>query len=128
MSDDIKGQEDVDVLLEGLDESNITSILNKYDEIVKVRKKLETLEDMLKTKIKIYLKERQWDRYLDKETKISVSITPQSRETINKEKVKEMLTEMQYAQVVRVSTFEKLSIINEEARARLRKYVKKDKI
>jgi len=114
MSDDIKGQEDVDVLLEGLDESNITSILNKYDEIVKVRKKLETLEDMLKTKIKIYLKERQWDRYLDKETKISVSITPQSRETINKEKVKEMLTEMQYAQVVRVSTFEKLSIINEE--------------
>lgn len=120
--------DNVDIMLEGLDENNITSILEKWNEIVKVRKQLDGLEDMLKNKIRVFLKERQWDRYKDEETKISVSITTQSRETLDKEKVKDMLTDLQYAQVVRVSTFEKLSIVDKETRARLSKYVKKDKI
>ena len=83
---------------------------------------------LLKLKIKIHLKERKWERYLDPESKISVSIAKQSRETIDKERVKELLTEAQYAQVLRVSTFEKVSIVDKETRARLRNYVKKENI
>ena len=120
--------EDVKVILEGLDEGDINSLLKKYNEVNLVRKKLEQLEDMLKLKVKIHLKERKWDRYLDPETKISVSIDKQSRETINKERVKELLNEAQYAQVLRVSTFEKVSIVDKETRARLRNYVKKENI
>ena len=120
--------EDVEVLLEGLNEGDINSILKKYNEVNLVRKKLEQLEDMLKLKIKIHLKERKWERYLDPESKISVSIAKQSRETINKERVKELLNEAQYAQVLRVSTFEKVSIVDKETRARLRNYVKKENI
>jgi len=120
--------EDVKVILEGLDEGDINSLLKKYNEVNLVRKKLEQLEDMLKLKIKIHLKERKWERYLDPESKISVSIAKQSRETIDKERVKELLTEAQYAQVLRVSTFEKVSIVDKETRARLRNYVKKENI
>jgi len=117
--------EDVQILLEGLDESNISSILTKWKEITTVRKKLDEAEEMLKVKAKTYLKERQWDRYLDKETDISVTISKMKREVIDKKHLSMMLSEAQMAQVVRLTTFEKISIITPETRARLKKYVGK---
>jgi len=117
--------DNVEILIEDLDEDSITSILEKWNDVVNVRRKLDEVEEMLKNKVRAYLKERQWDRYVDEETKISVSITRQSRETLDKERVKSMLSDSQYAQVIKVSTFEKLSIIDKETRARLKKYVQK---
>lgn len=119
----IKKIEDVEVLLEGLDETNITSILDKCNEIMLVRKKLEQLEDMLKMKVKTYLKERHWDKYLDPVNKISVSLTTMKREDFDKSQLKLMLTDSQYAQVIKTSTFEKLMIMTPEGRQRLKNYV-----
>jgi len=116
---------DVEVLLEGLDENNISSILTKWKEIVEVRKKLTELEDMLKIKVKIYLKEKKWNRYRDDDTGVSVSITTQKRESIDKEQLKIILTDNQYAQVVNIKSFEKMTIITPEMRKRLKNYVKK---
>ena len=119
----IKKIEDVEVLLEGLDSENITSILNKCNEIMTVRKKLEQLEDMLKMKVKAYLKERRWDKYTDSDSKISVSLTTMKREDFDKSQLKLMLTDSQYAQVIKTTTFEKLVIMTLENRQRLKNYV-----
>ena len=114
----------VEVLIEGLDESNITSILSKWYEVTKVRKEIEELEEMLRNKAKAYLKEREWDRYVDEKTKISVSITTARRQDIDKIQLKMMLTDAQYAQVLKTTTYEKLVIITEESRRRLKQYAK----
>ena len=124
----MKSPEEVEVLLEGLDETNISSILKKWQEVVKVRKKLEEIEDMLRSKTKAYLKERNWDSYKDEETDINVRISNLQREVFDKKQIKLMLTDAQYAQVVRITTYEKLSIIDKEARARLKKYATKKKL
>ncbi len=123
----MKVDEDIEVVLEGLDEENITSILTKWQEISVLKKKLTELDEMLKTKVKAYLKERKWDKYKDDETNISVSISKIKKQTYDKAQLKLMLTEAQLAQVVRTTTSERLSIITPEARERLKKYARKEK-
>lgn len=112
------------VLLEDLDDTNITSILKKWQEVVVIKKQLDDMEEMLKNKIKAYLKERQWDKYRDNETDISVAITMQRRELIDKKQLKEILTEAQYLQIAKTSTSERMIILTPEARERMKKYVK----
>ena len=120
-------KEDIEILIEDLDEESITSILKKYDEIHNIKKSIIELEEMLKTKAKTYLKERQWERYMDNETKISVSITTQERKSVDMNQLKLTLQPDQLAQVMRTTTFEKMSIISPEDRKRLNKYGKPNK-
>jgi len=120
----IKHVEDIDVVLEGLDETDISSILNKWKEISQVRKKLDQLEEMLKSKVKNYLKERRWTTYKDTNTKINVSLITQRNETFDKTQLKLMLNDAQYAQVIKTTTFEKLMIITPESRKAMKKYIK----
>ena len=114
-----------EVLLENLDETKITSLITKWKEVNDVKKEIEEINDMLRTKIKIYLKERNWERYVDDDTKTSITISKIRSETIDKKQLKLMLTDVQLAQVMRVTTYEKLSIITPEIRKRLKRYVKK---
>ena len=116
--------ENVEVLLEGLDEKSITSILTKWKEISDVRKQLDILEDMLKTKIKTFLKERSWEKYNDSATDISVTLSTQKRQTIDKTQLKMILTEGQLAQIMRTTSFQKLNIVTPETRERLKKFVR----
>ena len=119
----MKNIEDVEVLLDGLDVNSITSILDKCKEIMSLRKKLDELEDMLKAKVKIFMKEKGWDRYTDSENKISVSIVVQKREDFDKQQLKLMLTDAQYSQVIKTTTFEKMLIVTPETKTRLKQYV-----
>ena len=117
-------KEGVEVLLEDLDESDISSILTKWKEIVEIRKQLDDFEDMLRNKVKAYLKEREWEKYTDEETKISVHLSTQKRETIDKEQLKLLISEAQYATILKTTTFEKLSIVTPEMRKKMKKIVK----
>jgi len=117
--------ESVEILLEGLDENNITSILEKWKNVNTVKKKLDEIDGMLRNKVKAFLKERKWMRYNDSNTKISVSISTQQREKIDKELLKEFLNESQFAQVVSINTFEKVNIITPESRKVMSKFVKR---
>ena len=94
---------------------------------MEVRRKLEKIEEMLKMKVKAYLKERAWNRWVDPDSKISASLIVQKREDFDKTQVKLMLTEAQYAQVIKTTTFEKLVIMTPETKARLKEYVRKKK-
>lgn len=120
----IKHVEDIDVILEGLDENNISSILTKWNEISSIRKKLDQLEEMLKIKVKNYLKERRWTSFKDDSTKINVSLITQRNEIFDKAQLKLILNDAQYAQVIKTTTFEKLIIVTPESRANMKKFVK----
>lgn len=80
--------------------------------------------ERIKNKIRSYLKERQWDRYDDPSSKISVTLTMQKRESFDKKQLQMMLTDSQLAQVTRISTSEVMRIITPEARQRLKTMVK----
>jgi len=123
----IKNVEDIDVVLEGLDETNISSILGKWKEISSIRKKLDQLEEMLKIKVKNYLKERRWTSFKDSSTKINVLLITQRNEIFDKAQLKLMLNDAQYAQVIKTTTFEKLLIVTPESRANMKKFVKSKK-
>lgn len=114
---------DVEILIEGLDEKDIKSILSKWQEVNEVRKKVEQLEEMLKMKLKTYLKERSWDRYVEPDSNISISLSTQKREDFDKAQLRLMLTDSQYSQIIKTTTFEKLMIVTPESRERLKKYV-----
>ena len=118
-------EEEVQVILEGLDENSISSILSKWKEISEVKKRLEEIDEALRNKVKIYLKERKWDRYLDDESGISITITKMTKESFDKKQLALMLSEAQLEQITQRTTFEKLSIITPEGRARLKKYARK---
>jgi len=117
----------VNVLLENLDDSDINSMINTNAKVQDFVRKIGEVKDMLNNMIKAYLKERQWNRYVDKDTKVSVSLSMQSRESVDMQQLKIMLTEPQLAQVIRTTTFEKMQIITPETRARLKQYAKTKK-
>jgi len=121
----MRKSEEVEILLADLDETNISSILKTYHDVDNVSKKIEELREMLRVKIKAYLKERLWTNYKDKETKINVTISVQKRETINKDQLKCILSEADMSQITRITSFEKLLIVTPETRMRLKNYVKK---
>jgi len=106
---------------------NIEELLIIWKEWSDGYKLLDKQVDRIKNKIKAYLKERQWDRYLDKKSNISVTITTMKRENINKDELKHFLTEAQLAQVTHVTTSERLNIITPETRKRLKQYVRAKK-
>jgi len=120
----MKVPEGVEILIEGLDEEDISSILLKWKEINIVKKKLEKVDEMLRTKIKIFLKEREWTKYNDKKTSISISLLTQKRTIPDMQQLKITLTPAQFSQVVRTTTFEKLSILTLKDKERLKKFCK----
>ena len=118
-------QVEVDISLEDLDDQDMGSILRTYNELNQVKKVLEEKIDMLRDKTKILLKERKWDSFLDKESDISVSISTQQRESVNKKALKMLLNEEQYNQIVTKNSFERMLIVTPKDRERLKQYGKK---
>lgn len=117
----------IEVILEDLDESNITSILTKWKEVHYIKNQIIELEESLKNKIKVYLKEKQWKKFKDEVSNISVSLDIQKRETIDIKQLKLMLTEYQYANILKITTFEKMIIVTPEMREKLKRLLNKPK-
>jgi hypothetical protein len=117
--------EQIQILMEGLDETNIVSILDKWKEISSVRKQLDEWENALKEKVKAHLKERQWKTYQCKENNINVSLTIEKRETVDLNQLKLIVTPGQLSQVTRTTSFEKLLITTSETRDKMKKFMKR---
>jgi len=109
-----------------LDETNdIDKLLIVWNEINEAKKLSEKTDERIKTKVKTYLKERQWEDYKDKNTKIHVKLGLFEKKTIDKEELKKLLSESQIAQITRITSYERLSILTQEHRERLNKIVRK---
>lgn len=113
-------------LLGGWVKGDIKSSIRKKLELDKVSKDIEKAKDMINNDIKIYLKERQWTKYLDEENRISVDLSMVKREDIDKKKLKLLLSPTQYNSIIKISSYEKLSILTPDDRERLKKFVRKN--
>jgi len=113
---------DMNQLIDTTDE--IKDLLILWKEEDRAKKLLEVRVDRIKNKIRAFLKERQWDRYDDKSSSISVTLTIQKRQSIDKKQLQLMLSDSQLAQVTRVTTSETMRIITPEARERIKKIIK----
>lgn len=116
-----KNTNKVSVILEDLDEKDITSILTKWKEVAEIKSQIGEIDIMLRAKVRAYLKERHWSKYKDDESDISVAISSYKSESIDKKQLKMMLNDSQYAQVLQTKTTERLTIVTPEARERLKK-------
>ena len=115
--------DDVNELLDTTED--IDKLLIIWKEIDEAKKLADKTDERIKVKIKTFLKERQWEDYKDKESKIHVKLGLYERKTLDKEEIKKLLTAAQMAQVTRITSYEKLNIITQENRERLKKIVRK---
>ena len=115
----------VDEIIENMDENDMSSILKTYNMVNDIKKDITKKHEQIKEKLKIALKERKWKKYYDENSKISVSISAQEREKVDKDSLKLLLNDEQYNKVIKKTTYEKLSVVTPEDRERLKKYVKK---
>lgn len=103
---------------------DITELLIIWKEIDKASKTFNDTLDKIKIKIKNFLKEREWTHYNDEKTKISISISEIEKEMIDKNQLKIMLTDTQYAQIRNIKSYERLNIITPERRTELSKMIR----
>ena len=114
---------DIDLTeLENYDENDIDAIIETWYTINKMLKGLKTMDDKLRAKMKIYLKEREWDNYKNDANKINIKITTHEKETADLKQLKHMLDEGDYSRVVRITSYEKMNIITPEVRTRMVNY------
>ena len=66
--------------------------------------------DMLRDKIKAYLKQRQWTDYNDTRDKINVHLMSSTRKSLDEKIVKQMLTESDFNRATKITIFERLCI------------------
>ena len=116
---------DINILLDKTD--SISDLLSIWSEVNSAKKLVNDTVERINIKVKTYLKERQWKRYVDEKTKISVSISSVKKEIIDKQQLSLMLTEAQLAQIIRISSYERMTFITPEMRGRLKNYVKQSK-
>lgn len=125
MTEDIfkKLCKDVECCVNNTDD--ITELLQIWEVFNSGLKEATEINDKLKTKIKNYLKERKWDHYKDKKSKISVDITTIKRENIDKRQLRLLLTNAEYSQVINTIEYERLQILTQKNKKELRKIVGK---
>jgi len=116
--------DDIDAVETG--DEKINNLLVLWEEHNRGIKKFNQTIDRIKTMIRVFLKEKNWNRYDDKSgSKMSVVISKQKRESFDKDQLKLILSEAQYAMVLKTTTFEKMQIVTQEARQRMKKMIKK---
>lgn len=104
--------------------TNITELLTLYQEINNVRKLYDEKENIIKNKLRIFLKEKGWSNYKDDETDISFNISKVEKEELDKTQLRLFINEEQYKQCLKIKTFERLNIITPELRKRMKNFIK----
>jgi len=120
-----KKEYDVEIEMPEYDDKNISSVIKTLAELKSVKEAVTEKIDVVEKNLKDIMKERKWDNYKDEISQISVSISVDKKETINKKALKMLLNEEQYGQVIVVKSFENIVLVTPEDRERLRKYGKK---
>lgn len=109
-----------------IDKSNeINDLLSLWQQNHYALKKFEAMEESIRNKIKVFLKEHKWNSYKDDNSNISVSLTIRESKKLDKEKLKMLLSEGEYNEVFLISKYEVLSVITPEIRERLKQIVRK---
>jgi hypothetical protein len=104
-------------------EPTIEELVRTARELSVQATELNRRQDWIKDKIRIFLKERGIRDYVDAEG-TTVRLDIMKRETVDIPRLKATVSEKQWAQVIRITTFEKLSIVTKEVRSKMRRFAK----
>lgn len=113
----------VEIILKDLDKNDIESVLKAYNDLKNIKYDIDKNISRLDGHLYKYLKDRKWERYNSTKHKISVSLTKDSKEKVNKKALSLLLNEEQYKQIITKKKEEKLMVVNKKDRERLNKYV-----
>ena len=102
----------------------ISELLIEWNNIKAEKQNIIIKEEKIKNQIKAFLKEKQWNKYYDKNTDISISISQITKETIDKMTLKLLLNATDYGRVVKKATFERLNIITKDVRNNMKKLLR----
>jgi hypothetical protein len=100
---------------------DITSLLDLWKENNAKLKELSKNDDTIRVKIRIFMKEKKWEKYNNPHNKINVSIIKQTIETIDTSQLKMLLDETRLAQIKKVKVIEKMFITTSQDRERMKK-------
>lgn len=121
MEDEIKKLKEE---IEYIDDSDASSLLYFFREISNYKYSLKQLDEFIKDKIRVYMKERKWKRYVDRESKTSVIISTIQRKHFDEKELGRMLNKTQLAQVIITQEYERMDIITPESKKRMGKFVR----
>jgi hypothetical protein len=113
-------------LLEGVNYEDINDIIQRFVELNNIKKQYEKAAEDLKVKVKVFMKEKRWNDYKPDDN-ISVTITRIERQTIDKDKLKMLLTRQQLESISKFNTVEKILISTKEQRERMKRFINNGK-
>lgn len=117
----------IDFGLEEIDYEDIDSILKKYEQVNQVFTTSQQVIENLRNKVKSILIQRKWTNYKDVKSKVSAAIVIEQKECVNKKVLQMLLNEEQYNQAITKKSIEKIQIITQHERERLKQYGKNKK-
>lgn len=118
-------------IISQINEEDISSLLNILNQAQSIKKQVTDLEIEVGIKVKRWLLSRGWDKYNDKETKLSVSIEKKDIKGVDWTQVKYLLKPHMIKQIATSREIEELIVVSSETKEKiksmLRKNVQKDK-
>ena len=93
----------------------IDELIKQKIELSKEISALEKKEESIKAEIKLYMKTTNQNKYEDSSGNI-VTLREQTRENLDKARIKELLGEIKFAEVIKKSSFDVLKVISAENR------------
>ena len=116
---------DISDLKEGVDFEDISSVLSKYEEIHLLHLALSDYLKELEDVTKMFMNERKWTTYTDKNTKVAVTLKNTETKTVDMKMLKVIINEEQISKIVRKDKKSKIEIVTKDSIARLKNYGKK---
>jgi len=93
---------------------DINMVIDRYLELQAEAKQIEAAKEGLKTELKLELKKRGLTSYTGIQGAI-VRLTTQTRENVDKERVRQLLGEIQFREVIKPTTFEVLTVLSSDS-------------
>ncbi len=102
---------------------NINESIDKHFVLTEQIKKLKEEDDEIKKDIKLFMRTNGEEKY-EGDNGI-ISYKENTRNTLDKKKVQEFITEEQFNECMKTSTFDVLKIISNESLDKMKKHLKK---
>ena len=97
-------------------------LIKEYINVTSKIKLLDAEKDAIKTQIKVKMKEQGIDAFEDGNGNL-VTYKKHTREKLNKERVKELLGDLKFKEVVQVTEYENCRVTSKEGREKLKSFL-----
>jgi len=109
----------IEIVLADMNIDDLGSVIKTCSDLEHIRNAIDKQIKKLHRKVLTTMKERKWPTYFDDKTKISVTLSTDRHEYINKPALKLLLNDDQYKQIVTRKSVETVQIVTPKERAKM---------